>query len=102
MSNEKFTPGPWFRKGKNVFWEKPQRDLPEHNLFNGFVCTCATTEDDPPEVIEEARANAALIAQAPKMFDVLKKCLDHLKRCPLTRNAKLESEIETTLEQAAK
>ena len=51
---------------------------------------------------ERVHATAALIAQAPKMFNTLKKCLEYLKRCPMTRNAELESEIETTLEEATK
>ena len=46
--------------------------------------------------------NATLMATAPKMFNALKKCLEYLKRCPFTRNAELESEIETTLEEATK
>ena len=98
----KFTPGPWHKKGKRVFWQKPEPDLPKDNLFNGLVCICATTEDNPPEVIEEACANAALIAQAPKMLKTLKKCLAFLQRCPMTRNVELESEIETILEEATK
>ena len=102
MKEPQFTPGPWHKKGKRVFWTKPERDLPKDNLFNGLVCICATTEDNPPEVIEEACANASLIAKAPKMFNALKKCLDYLKRCPMTRNAELEREIETTLEEATK
>ena len=75
MNNEsRFTPGPWFKKGKKVFWTKPDKDLPKDNLFNGLICICATTEDDPPEVIEEACANAALIATAPKMLAFLEEC----------------------------
>lgn len=67
----RFTDGPWFNKGKRVFWQKPDRDLPKDSLFNGLVCICATTEDDPPEVIEEANANAALIAQCTTMYKSL-------------------------------
>lgn len=67
----KFTPGPWHKKGIRVFWTKPERDLPKDNLFNGLVCICATTEDNPPEVIEEACANASLIAAAPEMYEML-------------------------------
>ena len=66
-----FTPGPWFKKGKKVFWQKPDRELPKDNLWNGTICICATTEDDVPEANEEARANAALIAAAPEMYALL-------------------------------
>lgn len=71
MSEPKFTDGPWHKKGKRVFWQKPDRTLPKDNLFNGLVCICATTEDNPPEVIEEACANAALIAMCPAMYSEL-------------------------------
>ena len=71
MSKPKFTNGPWFKKGKRVFWQKPDHSLPKDNLFNGLVCICATTEDNPPEVIEEAHANAALIAQCTTMYQSL-------------------------------
>lgn len=71
MSNLQFTPGPWHKKGKRVFWQKPDRNLPKDNLLNGLVCICATTEDNPPEVIEEAYANAALIAQCTTMYQSL-------------------------------
>ena len=77
-----FTDGPWHNKGKRVFWKKPDRKLPKDNLFNGLVCICATTEDNPPEVIEEANANANLIAQAPAMYEILEKILEnHCRRC---------------------
>lgn len=71
MNKAKFTDGPWHNKGKRVFWNEPDRKLPKDNLFNGLVCICATTEDNPPEVIEEAHANARLIAQAPAMYKML-------------------------------
>ena len=71
MNEPKFTDGPWHKKGKRVFWQKPDRTLPKDNLFNGLVCTCATTEDNPPEVLEEAYANAALIAMCPNMYGEL-------------------------------
>ena len=100
MSEPKFTPGPWHKKGKRVFWTKPERDLPKDNLFNGLVCICATTEDNPPEVNEEACANASLIAAAPEMYEVLVKCLAYISRCPMLRNGELEDEIATLLAKA--
>lgn len=71
MSKTKFTDGPWHKKGRKVFWQKPDRNLPKDNLFNGLVAICASTEDNPPEVIEEANANATLIAVAPEMYDFI-------------------------------
>ena len=83
MGKEKFTPGPWHKKGKRVFWAKPNRDLPKDDLFNGLVCICATTEDAPPEAIEEVCANAALIAQAPKLYNALEEaCKEFCRLCP--------------------
>lgn len=68
MSNELFTPSPWFRKGKRVYWKKPEKDLPHGTLPNGQICLCKSAEDWP-ECDEEARANAQLISVAPEMFD---------------------------------
>ena len=75
----KFTPGPWHKKGKRVIWAKPKRDLPKDNLFNGLVCICATTDDDLPEVIEEACANAQLIACAPDFYQDEEDKIVHLE-----------------------
>lgn len=81
MSKEKFTNGPWHNKGKRVFWTKPDHDLPKDNLLNGLVCICAMTEDNPPEVIEEAHANASLIATAPEMYELLNEIVSWLFFC---------------------
>ena len=80
MSELKFTEGPWHKKGHRVFWQKPDRNLPKDNLLNGLVCICATTEDNPPEVLEEAHANALLIAAAPEMYAMLEELYDNLNR----------------------
>lgn len=77
MSKTKFTDGPWHKKGRKVFWQKPDRNLPKDNLFNGLVAICASTEDNPPEVIEEANANASLIACSPEMYALLQKIIDN-------------------------
>lgn len=69
MSNTKFTDGPWYRKGHRVFWQTPDPGLPKDNLLNGLVCICAMTEDNPPEAVEEACANAALISTAPELLE---------------------------------
>ena len=79
MNKQKYTPAPWFNKGKRVFWQQPDRNLPKDNLFNGLVCICATTEDNPPEVIEEAHANATLISAAPEMAELLMEILGEIE-----------------------
>ena len=94
MSEPKFTNGPWFKKGKRVFWQKPDRSLPKDNLFNGLVCICATTEDNPSEVIEEAHANAELIAAAPEMYVLLEDLLGKF------RNDEFAPQIEAVLKKA--
>ena len=79
MENTKFTPGPWFSKGKKVFHSRPVRDLPKNCLWNGTVCICASTEDEVPEAEEEARYNARLIARGPDMYGELKFAARHLE-----------------------
>ena len=96
MSKEKFTDGPWFKKGRKVFWQKPERDLPKDNLFNGLVCTCATTEDNPPEVIEEANANATLIAAAPDLYNTL----NNLVECGAIPNGAYVAKVKEILKKA--
>ena len=66
----KFTPRPWFRKGKRVFWKKPDKDLPHETLPNGMICICQSAEDWP-ECDEEAHANGDLIAAAPDMYEFI-------------------------------
>ena len=89
MSKTKFTPGPW-KVGNYTDFIEIHSDTPA-----GLKEVCYM--DDWTDG-DEALANARLIAKAPKMFNVLKKCLDYLKRCPMTRNAGLEREIEILLE----
>lgn len=72
MNQEYFTPGPWFRKGQRVYWKNPDKDLPRGTLPNGSICVCKSAEDWP-ECNAEARANARLIATAPKLYDKLKE-----------------------------
>ena len=104
MSEPKFTKGPWHKKGKRVFWQKPDRTLPKDNLFNGLVCICATTEDNPPEVIEEANANANLIAAAPELYRMLEKLLMAAKTAnemnPVKIHKGLLHDVEETLKEA--
>lgn len=53
--NEKFTPAPWLNNGKLV--------------YSGalFIATSSTTDVD----YQKAEANAALIAAAPEMYEML-------------------------------
>ena len=102
MSKLRFTPGQWHKKGKKVYWTKPDKDLPQDNLLNGCVCICATTEDDPPEVIEEAKANAALIAAAPEMLWMLESLRQAFEAnaLPIKDHATLYMEILNLLAKA--
>lgn len=58
------------------------------------------TDDEKEEAWERLKANVALMRKAPDMFETLQKCLKYLRGCPWTRNAELETEIETLLEDA--
>ncbi len=60
----KHTPGPWFVMGCDV---KPLGDRP-------FICWTGT----PERKLEEARANARLIAAAPEMLEVCEHALSVL------------------------
>lgn len=86
---EKFTPKPWYRKGKRVYWKNPDKDLPRGTLPNGLICTCKSAEDWP-ECDEEARANADLITAAPEMYEQLDFFLDTLKKQFPERGAIIE------------
>lgn len=77
----KFTPGPWRKKGKRVFWTKPEPELPKDTLLNGLIAICASAEDDP-EADEEARDNAKLIAAAPEMYALLIELRDNYVQNP--------------------
>ena len=72
MTKPKFTPKPWFRKGKRVYWKNPDKDLPRGTLPNGLICICKSAKDWP-ECDEEVRANADLITAAPEMYEALEK-----------------------------
>ena len=93
MKEPQFTPGPWsiekseYPDGAGYFYIKAKSEIIGGDclMFQG---------------VKTNIANAFLMAAAPKMFNALNKCLDFLKRCPMTRNAELEREIETTLNEA--
>ena len=74
----KFTPRPWFRKGKRVFWKKPDKDLPHETLPNGMICICQSAEDWP-ECDEEAHANGDLITAAPDMYEFIEHLVNEIE-----------------------
>lgn len=100
MSKEQFTPSPWFRKGKRVYWKKPEKDLPHGTLPNGQICLCKSAEDWP-ECEEEARANAQLISTAPEMYELLSEILEfEPKGIRLNFFDRINPKIESVLRKA--
>ncbi len=88
MNEPKFTKGPWFK------------------TCTGFVKDCLS---DPPKTIAvipdvaseakmsgitEAQANAALIAAAPEMYELLDRILGMLEVCKLEQSIDIETERE--------
>lgn len=68
---EKFTPGPWFAAGTMVVDGRPSHSSPgRYSWDNEFreVCDCATFDIESEQV---QVANAALIAAAPEMYELL-------------------------------
>jgi len=72
MSEPKFTPGPW-RAGKSIY-QSQARVVAEKG---GRVADVFAYEED------QAHANAALIAAAPEMYELLQKMyyFDELLTC---------------------
>lgn len=62
---DEFTPGPWIAKGGKVLWRDEQVAECWRHVDGGFMC---------PN-LDEAEANAALIAAAPCMLAALRDCL---------------------------
>lgn len=103
-----FTPGPWIVRecqgdayivpadhlkrplGFSIF-EKDNRER------NALQITCLRrSELKGFETPEERRANAALIASAPRLYGELERIRDHLNwLCPYVHNERLRSEIES-------
>lgn len=63
MSNEKFTKGPWF-------YEEATGEIYSDN-YAEIICDMLPTGD------EEFDANAALVAVAPEMYELLQKLRAH-------------------------
>lgn len=88
----KFTPGPW-RARTNVSIHHEIEADGGHEKFNGIKLVAKVLlddPDDPPPLYvnekQEADANLALIADAPKMFELLSKIVNHFEHGD-TRNA---------------
>ena len=90
MSEPKFTPRPWFRKGKMILHCAPEKGLPL-DLPNGVVARCIGGPRDWEGLDEEANANASLIVTAPEMYDLLEEVCGDMD-CALNG-------IETNLEK---
>ncbi len=70
MSKNSFTPGPWLREGRTVYalmhagWRHGEEQFKNRFYFN--------VQADRECPVEEAEANAQLIAAAPELLDALK------------------------------
>ena len=77
--NEKFTPGPWFVDADfYVYGGDGRKNQGEY--FDGveFPLVCDVESDSRDRT--ENKANAALIAAAPEMYDILKHYFDLIQR----------------------
>ena len=72
-----FTPGPWVISNlTDIFTESRNgKEYDGHQIADCYVDY--EDENDPGITIEEAQANARLIAAAPDMYDVLKAQCHH-------------------------
>jgi hypothetical protein len=76
MSGNPWTPGPWFAQ---------PGFLTIYNMSDGtsgLTCAVASVLVDQPG-IEQANANARLIAAAPEMAEALEECANRLKRAAI-------------------
>ena len=106
MNTPKFTPGPWRhlrqfdhfanRSKSYVCYGEPDAVNPDDSTFPPDQCICGCGRSD----IRENAANAALIAAAPEMYDVLAECLAYIARSPMTRNGELEAKLNIILAKA--
>jgi hypothetical protein len=75
MTESKFTPGPW-RVEKSIHFQNTYR------VWAGDVFLCAAVGRQEPGISngtapEETKANAELMADAPRMVEVLRKVLTY-------------------------
>ena len=75
--NEKFTPGPWVRGAVAQVFTAPKR-IEEVPFALDFFPICNANPCCRSK--EENEANAALIAAAPDMYDILKHYFDLIQR----------------------
>lgn len=77
-----FTPGPWIVKKNRAVYAKRYKKLPKDRVYGygladneGFICVLEDEEYHVYADKQECKANASLIAAAPKMYAAL--CILH-------------------------
>jgi hypothetical protein len=84
MTNPKFTPTPWRVHETSIITRQPGKNHKWH-IFGpkggGAIASHDfqyTSEYEPYEDFDEVRANAALIAQSPAMYEFIEKVLNQM------------------------
>lgn len=77
--NEKFTPGPWFVNADFYVYGADGRKI-QGEYFDGVEFPLVCDVESHSRNRTENKANAALIAAAPDMYDILKHYFDLVQR----------------------
>ena len=81
----KHTPGPWYHTGnvENVgtdfLWCGQVQPLREPRRYVGDICNIQSCDHIQGITVDEAQANARLIAAAPDMLDACRQALLHFE-----------------------
>ena len=92
MSEPKFTPGPWFVD--HGVPGKPRIFSRADNLIKSMVCACEHG------ALSRQEHDAALIAAAPEMYEMLESILDYMTGGPFLAKQPSVMEIAHLLEKA--
>lgn len=97
--NEKFTPAPWIYMDGDSF-EKDTVITTEDRIDNGTIPICEMDTCFTGSIGDEQEANAALIAAAPEMYEMLDEISDGLLDAGGFGNCALAKRIEQLLAKA--
>ena len=92
MSKPKFTPGPWFVD--HGVPGKPRIFSRADNLIKSMVCACEHG------ALSRQEHDAALIAAAPEMYQMLERIQDYMTGGPILAKKPSVEEIAHLLEKA--